>query len=349
MILLSVRKCGLGLSPSTAVAGILLLLLLFVSIYPSCHSFIQRTYVYASVAFCFCLVAFSPSCMSPIHLLSFCFFFFFTCKFVYVSLCVCRSVSAPFFYLFLPFLLLPISLPFFTHSRKKRKKKQITLPFIHSHPTFASHSYYLLFLSFVTLTPPSSRYLRSSAFNRLGQSQSAYLQHIPQQRSSRLIPQELTHTSTRQPVRNSHQLTKTTRPTLNERQGNRKQHPHPKSNLPVSQTYDFDIPITNNNPIGIFFRERKSTSPKRTHSHKHTYINNDDMLKFAKPSRTTGQNLVGLWRPSFTRVDQKLYLFGGGGHVTNDLHVLDLVTMHWDCIVVSFLFILSTGNRAYAS
>ncbi|KAG0319242.1 hypothetical protein BGZ97_002534 [Linnemannia gamsii] len=57
------------------------------------------------------------------------------------------------------------------------------------------------------------------------------------------------------------------------------------------------------------------------------------MLKFAKPSRTTGQNLVGLWRPSFTRVDQKLYLFGGGGHVTNDLHVLDLVTMHWDCIV----------------
>ncbi|KAG0378005.1 hypothetical protein BGX24_004979 [Mortierella sp. AD032] len=57
------------------------------------------------------------------------------------------------------------------------------------------------------------------------------------------------------------------------------------------------------------------------------------MLKFAKPCRTTGQNLVGLWRPSFTRVDQKLYLFGGGGHVTNDLHVLDLVTMHWDCIV----------------
>ena len=72
------------------------------------------------------------------------------------------------------------------------------------------------------------------------------------------------------------------------------------------------------------------------------------MLKFAKPSRTTGQNLVGLWRPSFTRVDQKLYLFGGGGHVTNDLHVLDLVTMHWDCIVVSFFFILSTGNREYA-
>jgi hypothetical protein len=77
---------------------------------------------------------------------------------------------------------------------------------------------------------------------------------------------------------------------------------------------------------------------KSTHTHaKHAYINTNDMLKFAKPSRTTGQNLVGLWRPSFTRVDQKLYLFGGGGHVTNDLHVLDLVTMHWDCIVVSSL------------
>ncbi|KAI8599990.1 hypothetical protein EDD21DRAFT_145749 [Dissophora ornata] len=57
------------------------------------------------------------------------------------------------------------------------------------------------------------------------------------------------------------------------------------------------------------------------------------MIKFAKPCGTTGQNLVGLWRPSFTRVDQKLYLFGGGGHVTNDLHVLDLVTMNWDCVL----------------
>ncbi|KAI1303766.1 hypothetical protein EDD11_005305 [Mortierella claussenii] len=57
------------------------------------------------------------------------------------------------------------------------------------------------------------------------------------------------------------------------------------------------------------------------------------MINFAKPSGTTGQNLVGLWRPSFTRVDQKLYLFGGGGHVTNDLHVLDLVTLNWDCVL----------------
>ncbi|KAF9180006.1 hypothetical protein BGZ50_006512 [Haplosporangium sp. Z 11] len=57
------------------------------------------------------------------------------------------------------------------------------------------------------------------------------------------------------------------------------------------------------------------------------------MIKFAKPVGTTGQNLVGLWRPSFTRVDQKLYLFGGGGHVTNDLHVLDLVTLNWDCVL----------------
>ncbi|KAK3807931.1 MAG: hypothetical protein J3Q66DRAFT_356878 [Benniella sp.] len=57
------------------------------------------------------------------------------------------------------------------------------------------------------------------------------------------------------------------------------------------------------------------------------------MIKFAKPCSTTGQNLVGLWRPSFTRVDQKLYLFGGGGHVTNDLHVLDLATLTWDSVL----------------
>ncbi|KAF9431789.1 hypothetical protein BGZ76_011698 [Entomortierella beljakovae] len=57
------------------------------------------------------------------------------------------------------------------------------------------------------------------------------------------------------------------------------------------------------------------------------------MLNSAKPVGTTGQNLVGLWRPSFTRVDQKLYLFGGGGHVTNDLHVLDLTTLAWDCVL----------------
>ncbi|KAF9404192.1 hypothetical protein BGZ94_004316 [Podila epigama] len=57
------------------------------------------------------------------------------------------------------------------------------------------------------------------------------------------------------------------------------------------------------------------------------------MIRSVKPCSTTGQNLVGLWRPSFTRVDQKLYLYGGGGHVTNDLHVLDLVTMNWDCVL----------------
>jgi len=64
------------------------------------------------------------------------------------------------------------------------------------------------------------------------------------------------------------------------------------------------------------------------------------MIKSVKPCSTTGQNLVGLWRPSFTRVDQKLYLYGGGGHVTNDLHVLDLVTMNWDCVLVSKSFFL---------
>ncbi|KAF9977775.1 hypothetical protein BGZ73_004842 [Actinomortierella ambigua] len=54
------------------------------------------------------------------------------------------------------------------------------------------------------------------------------------------------------------------------------------------------------------------------------------MNRIAKPRTTTGENLVGLWRPSFTRVDQKLYQFGGGGHVTNDMHVLDLETLRWE-------------------
>ncbi|KAG0050783.1 hypothetical protein BGZ83_004444 [Gryganskiella cystojenkinii] len=70
-------------------------------------------------------------------------------------------------------------------------------------------------------------------------------------------------------------------------------------------------------------------------------------MKFAKPVTTTGQNLVGLWRPSFTRVDQKLYLFGGGGHVTNDLHVLDLTTMHWECVLPGIVFAEpATGKEA---
>ncbi|KAG1441399.1 hypothetical protein G6F56_011502 [Rhizopus delemar] len=46
--------------------------------------------------------------------------------------------------------------------------------------------------------------------------------------------------------------------------------------------------------------------------------------------RTTGNNLVGLWRPSFVKVDGRLYVFGGGGNVTNQLHILDLNQMRWE-------------------
>lgn len=60
------------------------------------------------------------------------------------------------------------------------------------------------------------------------------------------------------------------------------------------------------------------------------------MYKSGSPIQTTGQNLVGLWRPSFTRVDNKLYIFGGGGQVTTDLHVLDLVDMRWSTVQVYF-------------
>ncbi|KAI9282093.1 hypothetical protein BC943DRAFT_116844 [Umbelopsis sp. AD052] len=56
------------------------------------------------------------------------------------------------------------------------------------------------------------------------------------------------------------------------------------------------------------------------------------MYKSGSPIQTTGQNLVGLWRPSFTKVDNKLYIFGGGGQVTTDLHALDLVDMRWSTV-----------------
>ncbi|OBZ84956.1 Kelch domain-containing protein 3 [Choanephora cucurbitarum] len=50
---------------------------------------------------------------------------------------------------------------------------------------------------------------------------------------------------------------------------------------------------------------------------------------YTAPIKTTGRNLAGLWRPSFVKVDQRLYVFGGGGNVTDDLHFLDLKTMNW--------------------
>ncbi|KAI9263748.1 hypothetical protein BY458DRAFT_491081 [Sporodiniella umbellata] len=46
--------------------------------------------------------------------------------------------------------------------------------------------------------------------------------------------------------------------------------------------------------------------------------------------RTTGNNLVGLWRPSFVKADERLFVFGGGGNVTNHLHILDLNRMKWE-------------------
>ncbi|KAI9030812.1 hypothetical protein CLU79DRAFT_731626 [Phycomyces nitens] len=56
------------------------------------------------------------------------------------------------------------------------------------------------------------------------------------------------------------------------------------------------------------------------------------ILKSNQPLKTTGNNLVGLWRPSFVKVDQRLFVFGGGGNVTNDLHVLHLTDMRWETI-----------------
>ncbi|OBZ91336.1 Kelch domain-containing protein 3 [Choanephora cucurbitarum] len=55
-------------------------------------------------------------------------------------------------------------------------------------------------------------------------------------------------------------------------------------------------------------------------------------LKSGKPVQTTGNNLVGLWRPSFVRVDHRLFVFGGGGNVTDEIHVLDLHTMRWETV-----------------
>ncbi|GAA5808140.1 hypothetical protein MFLAVUS_001523 [Mucor flavus] len=58
------------------------------------------------------------------------------------------------------------------------------------------------------------------------------------------------------------------------------------------------------------------------------------LMKPGQPIKTIGQNLAGLWRPSFVKVDQRLYVFGGGGNVTDDLHYLDLKQMSWETIVV---------------
>lgn len=48
--------------------------------------------------------------------------------------------------------------------------------------------------------------------------------------------------------------------------------------------------------------------------------------------RTTGDNVIGLWRPSFTRVENLLYLFGGGGMVTNNLTTFNVDTCRWSTV-----------------
>lgn len=60
------------------------------------------------------------------------------------------------------------------------------------------------------------------------------------------------------------------------------------------------------------------------------------LLKPGQPIKTIGRNLAGLWRPSFVKVDQRLYVFGGGGNVTDDLHYLDLKNMRWETIQVIY-------------
>lgn len=57
-------------------------------------------------------------------------------------------------------------------------------------------------------------------------------------------------------------------------------------------------------------------------------------LKSGQPIHTIGKNLAGLWRPSFVKTDKKLYVFGGGGNVTHDLHALHFDDMRWETIQV---------------
>lgn len=53
-----------------------------------------------------------------------------------------------------------------------------------------------------------------------------------------------------------------------------------------------------------------------------------------QPIRTTGNNLVGLWRPAFIKVKHRLFVFGGGGNTSSELHTLDLCDMQWRTIHV---------------
>ncbi|GAA5799084.1 hypothetical protein HPULCUR_004493 [Helicostylum pulchrum] len=58
------------------------------------------------------------------------------------------------------------------------------------------------------------------------------------------------------------------------------------------------------------------------------------VIKPGQTIQTTGDNPVGIWRPSFTVVKDKLFVIGGGGvgNITNDLRVLSLNDMRWEKI-----------------
>ncbi|KAI7894105.1 uncharacterized protein EV154DRAFT_459807 [Mucor mucedo] len=49
---------------------------------------------------------------------------------------------------------------------------------------------------------------------------------------------------------------------------------------------------------------------------------------------TTGDNVVGLWQPSIVKVQEQLFVIGGGGALIDNLRVLDLLKMQWKTIIV---------------
>lgn len=62
----------------------------------------------------------------------------------------------------------------------------------------------------------------------------------------------------------------------------------------------------------------------------------------------TAEDLTGLWRPSLTLDHEKqlIYVFGGGGLATNNMHVLYLRTSKWETLTVSdFCVVMTTDHR----
>ncbi|RKP09666.1 hypothetical protein THASP1DRAFT_13966 [Thamnocephalis sphaerospora] len=59
------------------------------------------------------------------------------------------------------------------------------------------------------------------------------------------------------------------------------------------------------------------------------------MFRLVELKPTTGDNVVGLWRPSFTRDRHLLYTFGGGGVVPEHIHQLDFRTGVWTSLQAS--------------